>query len=140
MKGRRSSRVQLVALGTVIVGGCSGGDVPDNRFSYVNRPACVTEWGEKNCSSSGYFSSGGVGLGPRYGSWVNLPTGEKIWSGTPKTPSFHPQTGKHLGAGALSVSRSGGGSGVGTSGSTSGGGSTARGGFGSSGHAFSSGS
>ncbi|MSQ52320.1 MAG: hypothetical protein EXR28_10555 [Betaproteobacteria bacterium] len=133
MKGRRSSRVQLVALGTVIVGGCSGNDVPDNRFAYPNRPACVTEWGEKNCSSSGYFSSGGVGLGPRYGSWVNLPTGEKIWSGTPRTPSFHPQTGKHLGAGALSVSRGGSG-GVGTSGST------ARGGFGSSGHAFSSGS
>lgn len=61
------------------------------------------------------------------------PYGEKIWSGTPRTPSFHPQTGKHLGAGALSVSRGGSG-GVGTSGST------ARGGFGSSGHAFSSGS
>lgn len=127
MKGRRSSRVQLVALGTVLLGGCSGDEVPDNRFVYTSWPACVTEWGETNCSSSGYFSSGGNSYGPRYGTWVNLPTGERIWSGTPNTPSFHPQTGKHLGAGALTVSR-------GASGS-----SVSRGGFGSSGRSFSSG-
>jgi len=127
MKGRRSSRVQLVALGTVIIGGCSD-DIPLSRYVYPTQPSCVTEWGEKNCSSTS-FSGGGGSVGPRYGTWVNLPTGEKIWSGTPNTPSFHPQTGKHLGSGALSVSRASGGAGGGAS----------RGGFGSSGHSFSSG-
>jgi hypothetical protein len=127
VKGRRSSRVQLVALGTVIVGGCSD-DVPLSRFVYPTQQACVTEWGEKNCSTSGAGASGVGSVGPRYGTWVNLPTGEKIWSGTPNTPSFHPQTGKHLGAGALSVSRAG-----------AAGGSASRGGFGSIGRSFSSG-
>ena len=114
MKGRRSSSVKLVALGTVLLGGCSD-DLPDNRFIYSTPQACVREWGEANCQSR---SSGGtsIGLGPRYGSWVNLPTGEKIYSGTPNSPSFHPQTGKHLGMASMPT----------------------RGGFGSSGHSFSS--
>lgn len=127
MNGRRSSRVQLVALGTVVVGGCSGDDIPANRYVYANRPACVTEWGERNCEAGPSSGGTSVGVGPRYGTWVNLPSGEKIYSGTPQMPSFHPQTGKHLGAGAMSMARAGSG------------GSVARGGFGSSGFSHSSG-
>lgn len=134
MKRRRSRSVQLVALGTVALGACSG-DIPQSRYVYQNQQACVAEWGEPNCSTRS-FSGGGTGsVGPRYSNWVNLPSGERVWSGTPEAPNFHPKTGKHLGANAMSVSRAG------SSGGTSGGsGSVARGGFGSSGHSFSSGS
>ena len=159
MNGRRSSRVQLVALGTVVLGGCSGDEIPANRWVYPDRTACISEWGERNCSSGASSGGASVGLGPRYGSWINLPSGEKIYSGTPNMPGFHPQTGKQLGAAALSVSRSGAtavasagssagsssGSGSSSSSSTgsrlatSSGGSVSRGGFGSSGASFSSG-
>jgi hypothetical protein len=140
MKRRRSNRVRLVALGTVLVAGCSD-EIPTQRYVYPTKQACVTEWGDTNCSAGNFSDSGGAYVGPRYGTWVNLPTGERIWSGTPRTPSFHPKTGQHLGAGAMAVSRSNS-SGSSSSVGISGGGSSSnvsRGGFGSSGHAASSG-
>ncbi|MFM9966868.1 MAG: hypothetical protein ACKVQK_00480 [Burkholderiales bacterium] len=139
MKGRRSSRVQLVALGSVVLSGCSD-EIPTNRFVYANRPACITEWGERNCESN-YFGNNTTSYGPRFGSWINLPSGERIWSGTPNTPSFHPQTGKHLGANSMLASHSNFASGGGTRAASGGASnSVSRGGFGSSGQSFSSGS
>ena len=122
MKGRRSSQVQLVALGTVLIGACSDQNIPKDRYVYKARPECVQDWGETNCQpSSGGTSGGGHGyvFGPRFNSIVETPSGKHVWSGTAERPAVHPLTGDYLGSKSVNVS-------------------TPRGGFGSSAHAFSS--
>jgi hypothetical protein len=49
MKKQRARRVQLVTLGTVILGACSNADVPKDRYAYKSRPECVQDWGEPHC-------------------------------------------------------------------------------------------
>lgn len=123
MKGRRSSHVQLVALGTVLIGACSDQDIPKDRYVYKAQQECVRDWGDKNCQSSPGSASGGGGghyfFGPRFNSIVETPSGKHVWSGTAERPAIHPLTGQSLGSKAVNVS-------------------TPRGGFGSSAHAFSS--
>ena len=119
MKGRRSSQVQLVALGTVLIGACSGQDIPKDRYVYKARPECVQDWGETNCQQSSGQAGGGYFFGPRFNSIVETPSGKHVWSGTAERPAVHPLTGDYMGSKAVNVS-------------------TPRGGFGSSARAFSS--
>ena len=60
MNGKRSSRVQLVALGTVLIGACSDDNLPKDRYVYKAQQECVQDWGETNCERS----PGGSGIGP----------------------------------------------------------------------------
>jgi hypothetical protein len=139
MTAKRSRQIQLVTLGTVILGGCSDADVPSDRYAYKARPECVQDWGEDNCArtstggGSHFFgSSGGYFYGPRFNSIVGMPDGRHIWSGNASLPAVNPRTGQHM-AGAVNTSapRS-----AGSSGSAA----SSRGGFGSTGSSFSSGS
>ncbi len=107
MTCRRSRRIQLVTLGTVVLGACSDPNIPKDRYAYKARPECVQDWGETNCErapsrsgSSGYF------YGPRFNSIVETPSGKHIWSGNSSMPAINPNTGQRM-QGALNVSRSG---------------------------------
>ena len=106
---RRSTNVQLIALGTVILSGC-GPDLPKDRYVYSEHGACVNDWGEENCEHSPGSHSGYGGhycYGPRYNSSVWLPNGQSVWTGNASTPAVHPTTGQRLGASAVHVARGG---------------------------------
>jgi uncharacterized protein YgiB involved in biofilm formation len=116
---RRSANVQLIAMGTVILGGCSP-DVPDDRYVYANHSECVKDWGDANCEhstvahgSGGSWGGGGGGgggfycYGPRYNTSVRLPSGESVWTGSGERLAVHPTTGKVLGLHTAAVSRGG---------------------------------
>jgi hypothetical protein len=122
MKGRRSSHVQLVALGTVLIGACSDQDIPKDRYVYKAQQECVRDWGDKNCQPSSGSASGGGGhyfFGPPFNAIVETPSGKHVWSGTAERPAIHPLTGESLGSRAVNVS-------------------TPRSGFGNSAHLFGS--
>ena len=120
MKGKRSSRVQLVALGTVLIGACSNQNIPKDRYVYKAHQECVQDWGDTNCQhASGSGSGGGYFYGPRFNSIVETPSGKHVWSGTADRPAIHPLNGQTMGSKAVNIS-------------------APRGGFGSSAHSFSS--
>ena len=52
MIARRSRQIQLVTLGSVILGGCSDADLPKDRYAYKARAECVQDWGDVNCARS----------------------------------------------------------------------------------------
>ena len=120
MKRRRSQRVQLVMLGSVVLGACSDADLPKDRYAYKSHPECVQDWGETNCERSitgaggltggspGGGPSGGSGYsyGPRFNSIVAMPDGRHIWSGNAEVPAINPRTGQHM-QGAANVARGG---------------------------------
>ncbi len=120
MNRKRARQIQLVTLGTIVLGGCSDADIPKDRYAYKTQTECVQDWGDKNCQSSGSHGggSGGYFLGPHFNSIVQTPSGKHIWSGTAEMPAVNPNTGMQM-RGAVNVS-------------------AARGGFGHSGSAFSS--
>ncbi len=113
MIGKRSSHVQLVALGTVLIGACSDRDVPKDRYAYKAQQECVQDWGETNCErapASGHTSgmmagalAGAYFLGPRFNSIVETPGGKHVWSGNAERPAVNPQTGNYMGSKALNV-------------------------------------
>lgn len=106
---RRSINVQLFAMGTVILGGCSP-DLPTDRYVYASHNECVKDWGESNCEHSTVTHSGVGGhycYGPRYNTSVRLPSGETVWSGNSQRLAVHPTTGKLLGLNEVQVSRGG---------------------------------
>ncbi len=126
MKGKRSSQVQLVALGTVLIGACSDQNIPKDRYVYKARPECVQDWGETNCQSSSASVNGGGGMGPggyffgpRFNQIVETPSGKHVWSGNADRPAVHPLTGDYMGSKSVNIS-------------------APRGGFGSSAHSFGS--
>jgi uncharacterized protein YgiB involved in biofilm formation len=117
MKGRRSSRVELVMLGTVLIGGCSNDDVPKDRYVYKAKQECVQDWGETNCESSpartgGSFAAGALAgayfFGPRFGTVVQTPDNHYMWSGTKDYPAVDPRSGRAMGSKAVNVSTRGG--------------------------------
>ena len=113
VKGKRSSHVQLVALGTVLIGACSDDNLPKDRYVYKAQQECVQDWGETNCERS----PGGSGLGPaaagalagayffgpRFNSVVQTPGGSHVWSGTPDRPAVNPATGNYMGSKSVNV-------------------------------------
>jgi uncharacterized protein YgiB involved in biofilm formation len=119
MKSRRSRQIQLVTLGSVILGACSDADIPKDRYAYKSQPECVQDWGDKNCERAPSSSGGGSGYyyGPHFNSIVETPSGKHIWSGNASMPAINPNTGQQM-HGALNVS-------------------AARGGFGKTGSSFS---
>ncbi|MEO7728711.1 MAG: hypothetical protein ABIS45_15765 [Burkholderiales bacterium] len=114
MKGRRSSHVQLVALGTVLIGACSDQDIPKDRYVYKARPECVQDWGETNCQSAsatgshggvvGPSGGGGYIFGPRFNQIVETPAGKHVWSGNADRPAVHPLTGDYMGSKSVNIS------------------------------------
>jgi hypothetical protein len=129
MIGKRSRQIQLVTLGTVILGGCSD-PVPTDRYAYKARPECVLDWGEDNCPRTPTGTGSGYYLGPRFNSVVGMPDGRHIWSGNADMPAIHPRTGQHMQSAVnVSAPRSI------SSGSSA---SSSRGGFGSTGGSMSS--
>jgi len=110
MKGRRSSHVQLVALGSVLIGACSDQDIPKDRYVYKAHQECVQDWGETNCQhSTSAGGSAGYCYGPRFNTIVETPGGKYVWSGTADRPAVHPLTGQAMGSKAVNVSTSRGG-------------------------------
>jgi len=103
MKGRRSSHVQLVALGTVLIGACSDQDIPKDRYVYKAHQECVQDWGENNCQHSATGGGAGYCYGPRFNSIVETPGGKYVWSGTADRPAVHPLTGNYMGSKAVNV-------------------------------------
>jgi hypothetical protein len=116
---RRSRNVRLIAMGTVILGGCSP-SLPEDRYVYFDKSACVEDWGGANCEQSNrsHGAGGTYYYGPRYNARIRLPSGEDIETGSPERAMVNPRTGNTLGYRAAPV---------------------ARGGFGSFGRAFSGG-
>jgi len=108
MARRRSHSIQLVTLGTVVLGACSDANLPKDRYAYQARPQCVQDWGEKNCEPAPARSGGSSGYfyGPRFNSIVETPSGKHIWSGNSDMPAIHPNTGQPMHS-ALNVSRGG---------------------------------
>jgi len=117
MKRRRSQRIQLVMLGSVVLGACSDADIPKDRYVYKSHPECVADWGEKNCEqpatgggsasgSGGHGGGSGYSYGPRFNSVVETPSGKHIWSGNADMPAIHPNSGQPM-QGAVNVSRGG---------------------------------
>ena len=105
MKNRRTRQIQLVTLGTVILGACSDANVPKDRYAYKSHPECVQDWGETNCE---HAPGGGAGYsyGPRFNSIVGMPDGRHIWSGNADIPAINPRTGQHM-QGAVNIARGG---------------------------------
>jgi uncharacterized protein YgiB involved in biofilm formation len=109
MNTRRSRQIQLVTLGTVVLGACSDADLPKDRYAYKARTECVQDWGETNCErapsspgSSGYF------YGPHFNSIVAMPDGHHIWSGNSSMPAINPRTGQQMHSAAnVSAARGG---------------------------------
>ena len=110
MKKQRARRIQLVTLGTVILGACSNADVPKDRYAYKSRPECVQDWGETQCENPppGHTGSAGAAyfLGPRFNSIVETPSGKHIWSGSAEIPAINPDTGQSM-RGAVNIARGG---------------------------------
>ena len=105
MKNKRSSRVRLVALGTVILGACHDEYVPGDRYVYQSRQGCVQEWGETNCQSSSRDGSGYY-YGPRFNWIAPMPSGVSVPTGNPDRPAINPSTGRPM-SGAVNISRGG---------------------------------
>ena len=113
MKGKRSSHVQLVALGTVLIGACSDQNIPKDRYVYKAQQECVQDWGETNCERSPAAPGIGAGMagalagayffGPRFNSIVQTPGGNHVWSGTPDRPALDPRTGSVMGSKAVNI-------------------------------------
>jgi uncharacterized protein YgiB involved in biofilm formation len=109
MKGKRSSQVQLVALGTVLIGACSDDNLPKDRYVYKAQQECVQDWGETNCERPSGAAAGAGALagayffGPRFNSIVETPGGKYVWSGTPDRPAINPLSGNYMGSKALNV-------------------------------------
>jgi hypothetical protein len=119
MNGKRSSRVQLVALGTVLIGACSDQNIPKDRYVYKAHQECVQDWGDTNCEHAP-AGTGGVAAycyGPRFNTIVETPSGKYVWSGTADRPAVHPLSGQQMGSKAVNIS-------------------APRGGFGSTGRSF----
>ncbi len=106
MIARRSRQIQLVTLGSVILGGCSDADLPKDRYAYKARAECVQDWGDVNCARSA--SSGGYFHGPGFNSVVAMPDGRHIWSGNASMPAVNPRTGQQMHSAAnVSAARGG---------------------------------
>lgn len=118
---KRSQKIRLVTLGTVILGACSDADIPKDRYVYKSHPECVQDWGDSNCQRPA-SNGGGYSYGPRFNSIVETPSGKHIWSGNAEIPAVNPNTGQQM-HGAVNVARE----------------SVARGGFGRSALSFFSG-
>lgn len=108
MKSRRARQIQLVTLGTVILGGCSDADVPKDRYVYKSHPECVQEWGEQNCEHGPRANGGMYCYGPRFNTIVGMPDNRHIWSGNADVPAVNPKTGQQM-RGAVNVSAARGG-------------------------------
>lgn len=107
MNGKRSRQIQLVTLGTMVLGGCADANLPKDRYAYKSQPECVADWGEKNCvSPSVHGGGGGYYLGPYFNSIVQTPSGKQIWSGNAGMPAVNPNTGQQM-RGAANISRGG---------------------------------
>jgi uncharacterized protein YgiB involved in biofilm formation len=114
MKGKRSSHVQLVALGTVLIGACSDDNLPKDRYVYKAQQECVQDWGETNCerppgtatgaATGAAALAGAYFLGPRFNSIVETPGGRYVWSGTPDRPAVNPVSGNYMGSKAVNIS------------------------------------
>jgi hypothetical protein len=129
MKGKRSSQVQLVALGTVLIGACSDDNLPKDRYVYKAQQECVQDWGETNCERPPGAATGAAAalagayfLGPRFNSIVETPGGRYVYSGTPDRPAVNPVSGNYMGSKAVNIATPRGGFGssaraAGTSGS-----------------------
>src|SRR4051812_20707172 len=109
MQGKRSSRVQLVALGTVFIGACTDQNIPADRYVYKTPQACVEDWGGKNCQSASAQpgARNNYIYGPRFNSFTETDDGKKVWTGTKSQPTVHPISGKPMGTDAVNVSRGG---------------------------------
>jgi hypothetical protein len=109
MIGRRSRQIQLVTLGSVILGGCADADLPKDRYAYKARTECVQDWGDVNCARTPTGSSGsGYYWGPRFNSVVPMPDGRHIWSGNAEMPAVNPRTGQQMHSAAnVSAARGG---------------------------------
>lgn len=105
MKRKRSSRVQLVALGTVMLGACHDDYVPGDRYVYKARQECVQDWGDTNCQNSGRDNSGYY-YGPRFNTIAETPSGKHVWTGNADRPANNPTTGRPMSS-AVNVSRGG---------------------------------
>ena len=111
---RRSKHVQLLAMGTVILGGCSP-DLPTDRYVYNSHPECVRDWGDENCQHSsgsghgggGWFGGSSYSYGPRYNSQARLLSGQTVWTGTADMPAIEPKSGRLLGSNSVKASRGG---------------------------------
>src|SRR3954466_3351931 len=113
MKGKRSSHVQLVALGTVLIGACSDENLPKDRYVYKAQQECGTDWGETNWEACPQGSAiapavagalaGAYFFGPRFNSIVQTPDGSHVWSGTPDRPAVNPATGNYMGSKSVNV-------------------------------------
>ena len=109
-KPRKSAHVRLLVLGTITLGACGEAQDPaaSSRYVYSMYTDCVHDWGEQNCRDRSSPSSGyGHYYGPYYGSRVDLPSGQSVYTGTRDQPAIHPTTGEKLGTKSLSVSRGG---------------------------------
>jgi hypothetical protein len=112
---RRSKHIQLLAMGTVILGGCAP-DLPADRYVYNSHPECVRDWGDENCQHSpgsghggggGWFGGGDRCYGPRYNTQARLPSGQTVWTGNADAPAIEPKSGRLLGSNSIKVSRGG---------------------------------
>ena len=105
MNGKRARQIQLVTLGTVILGGCSDANIPSDRYAYKSHPECVQDWGEKNCERAPTGGGGGgYSYGPRFNTIVETPSGKYVWSGTADRPAVHPLSGQQMGSKAVNIS------------------------------------
>jgi uncharacterized protein YgiB involved in biofilm formation len=109
MQGKRSSRVELVALGTVFIGACTDPNIPADRYAYKTPQACVEDWGGKNCQPAPAQAGGRTNYfyGPRFNTFAETDDGKKVWTGTRSQPAMHPSSGKPMGGNAVNVSRGG---------------------------------
>ena len=108
MTCKRSRSIQLVTLGTVVLGACSDPHIPKDRYVYKSHPECVQDWGDKNCEHAPVTVAGSSAYcyGPRFNSIVETPSGKHMWTGTSSMPAIHPNTGQPM-RGAVNVSRGG---------------------------------
>lgn len=105
----RSQHIQLIALGSVILTGC-GPELPDDRYVYKTHNQCVQDWGNENCEhgpNPNFGWGGGYGYGPYYNRQVNLPSGDRISSGSPGSPALNPYSNRPLGTTSVKVTRGG---------------------------------
>jgi hypothetical protein len=91
---KRSKRIHLVTLGTVILGACSDADLPKDRYVYKSQPECVQDWGDTNCQNAP--SGSGYAFGPRFNAIVPMPDGRHIWSGNAEMPAINPVSGQQM--------------------------------------------
>lgn len=109
-KPRKSAHIRLVVLGTLTLGACGEPQDPavSSRYVYGMYTDCVHDWGEQNCRDRSSPSSGlSHFYGPYYGTHVDLPSGQSVFTGNRDQLAIHPTTGQKLGSSSLSVSRGG---------------------------------